>query len=62
MSAICFPIKNGYQLESYCPNVQFLAFFPCAYHIFHASVCCKGRCMGCVSYVSFIFAIVPIDA
>src|SRR4029077_13642364 len=39
------PIKNGYQLESLCPNV-ILAFFPCGSHMHHASVCSKGRCMN----------------
>ena len=40
------PIKNGYQLESFCPNVQFLAFFPCAYYIYFMRLyVCKGRCM-----------------
>ena len=56
------PIKNGYQLESLCPNV-ILAFFPCASYIRHASVCSKVKCMKMQFFsVSFIFAIVAIDA
>ena len=37
--------------------------FPCASHIRHSSVCSKGKCMKMRFFsVSFIFAIVAIDA
>ena len=56
------PIKNGYQLESYCPNVQFLAFFPCASHTLMRLYVEKADAWDAFLSVSFIFVIVPIHA